>query len=141
MLLPRSILVMRNPFKSFESRLKLYWFAWIGAVVVTLLLRFTLFLRASEQTRFFLCLAFWLGTWLPVIFINVIEAWRMKRYVETYQPSRWDHLGVRMLIWRFSRNDCNDPTMTVLRREQRRLEHYLVVAFISLPAMALILMV
>ena len=131
---------MRNPFKSFASRLKLYWFAWIGAVIATLLLRFTLYLSASEQARFFLCLAFWFGTWLPVIFINVMEGWRIKRYVETYRPSRWDHLGARMFIWRFSRNDCNDPTLTVLRGEQRRLEHYLVIAFISLPAMALILM-
>lgn len=131
--------VMSNPFTSFESRLKLYRRAWIGAVVVILLLRFTLFLRASEQARFCLGLAFCLGTWLPVMFINYFEGWRIKQYIEAYHPSRWDFLGVRMLIWGFSRNDFDDPKMAALRIEQRRWERYVAIAFISLPPMALIM--
>jgi hypothetical protein len=46
-----------------------------------------------------------------------------------------------MLIWHFSRNDYDDPKVTALRGEMRRMEHYMVIAFISLLPMALVIMI
>ena len=132
---------MSNPFTSFESRLKIYRRVWIGAVVITLILRFTVFLHTPEHHRIFIWLAFALGTWLPLIIASLYEQTRIKSYIQAHHPSRWDALGVRMLIWRFSRSDFDDPQVTVLRSEALRLEHYMVIAFISLIPMLLIIMV
>jgi hypothetical protein len=123
---------MDNPFTSFESRLKIYRRVWIGALVITLILRFTFFLGGSERAHFYLFLSYMLGTWLPIILVGNFEGYRLKSYLTAHHPSRWDIFGLGILIWHFfRRDDFGDSRLKTLRLEQQRFSNLIVAMFLS----------
>jgi hypothetical protein len=126
--------VMSNPFTSFESRLKIYRRVWMVAVVLTVILRFTLFLHSPQQSRFYVFLAFLLSTWLPLILANVVESQRFRSYFATHHGSPRDFfLGFRMLAWFFSRDDHGDPKLEIFRQERHRFGRFMFTVFFTYP--------
>ena len=136
---------MSNPFSSFDSRLKIYWRVWIAALLLVLILRLTVFLRAPSGERFHLALAFMLGTWLPMMILNGLESYRLRNYLKERHPSMWDSLttvGLRFLpavIQLCSRDDLSDPVVAALKDERRRFARLGFTMFFTYPVMFIIL--
>lgn len=127
---------MRNPFTSFDWRLEICRRGWIVAVALTLILRLTAFLHSPQQERFNLFLAFALGTWLPVMFLNALEGYRLRSYFSAHHGSPRDFLpGVRFLRWFFSRDSYGDPQLEVLRQEMNRWRRFVLMVFFTYPVM------
>jgi hypothetical protein len=126
--------VMSNLFTSFESRLKIYRRVWMVAVVLTVILRFTFFLHAPEQSRFYVFLAFLLGTWLPLMIGNLVESQRFRSYFATHHGSPRDFfLGFRMFACFFSRDDHGDPNLEIFRQERHRFGRFMFTVFFTYP--------
>lgn len=101
---------MGNPFTSFESRLEIYRRGWIVAVVLTLILRFTVFLHSPQQDRFNVFLAFAFSTWLPLMALNIIESYRLRNYFSAHHsPPGGFFPNFRIMSWFFSRDNYGDP--------------------------------
>ena len=130
---------MHNPFTSFESRLKIYRRVWMVAVAVVIVLRFTLCLYLPPQSRFNVFLAFVLGTWLPLMFVNIFESQRLRNHFAAYHGSPRDlFLGIRIFTWFVSGNDNGDPKLEIFRQERLRFRRFAVTVFFTNPVIFII---
>ncbi len=115
-----------------SSRIKLYWCVWLVLVAVAVALRFTFFAGASEQRLFTLASSYAIGTWLPIIALNLMEGHRLTAYLKTRHYQKWEelnyvpilrcvgHNGFRMVRWLYSKDDFGDPALARLKSEYRR---------------------
>lgn len=127
---------MSNPFKSFESRLIIYRRVWVVAAALAIILRFTLFLHSPEQSRFYVFLAFVIGTWGPLMLANVVESQRLRSYFATHHGSpRNIFLGFKISAWFFSHDDHGDPKLEVFRQERQQFGRFTFIVFFTYPVM------
>jgi hypothetical protein len=136
---------MSNPFTSFDSRLKIYWHIWIAALLLVLILRLTVFLHTPSGERFYLALAFILGTWLPLIFLNGLESYRLRKHLRDHHPvisGSLTTVGLRFfpaMIKICSQDDLGDPVVAALKDERRRFARLAFTMFFTYPVMFIIL--
>ena len=114
------------------SRVRIYWSLWFAVVVLALLLKFTVFLRADPDTLFALGCTYAIGTWLAVMALNLAEGHRLYSYVEEHHPQKWKWLTEvpflgsgfynvpRILRWLFSTDEFEDPEVTWKKAEYLR---------------------
>jgi len=130
--------ILRNP-----VRIRLYWSIWIALVAVAFALRFTLFWGASEQRRFALATGYGLGTWLPIMALNLIEGRNLTLTLRSRHYREWEqlnyvpflgcvgHNGFRMLRWLYSKEDFGDPIVVSLKAEHRSFIRFVLTVFLS----------
>ncbi|MEJ0091185.1 MAG: hypothetical protein WDM80_15755 [Limisphaerales bacterium] len=125
--------------------MKLYRRAWICALVIALVLRFTFFLHAPSGQRFHLGLAFMLGTWLPLMFLNGFESRRLMLYLKEHHPLFWESLTARSLsffpatVKLCSKDDLGDPVVAALKDERRRFMRLGAAMFFTYPVVLIII--
>jgi len=125
------------------SNLRIYWYAWLSVATVALVLRFTVFLGASEQWLFGLATAYALSTWLPITALNIVEGRRLTSYLKSYHPRQWEqivcipflgcagHNGFRLVRWLYSKDDFGDPVVAGIKTEYRRFIRWVLTVFFS----------
>jgi hypothetical protein len=129
---------LQNP-----SRIGFYWCVWVALVVVAFALRFTVFSGASEQRLFGLATAYGLGTWLPIMALNLVEGRRLGSYLRDRHRQQWEqlnyipvlgcvgHNGFRMVRWLYSKEDFGDPVVAAMKAEHRRFIRWVLTVFFS----------
>jgi hypothetical protein len=125
------------------SRIRVYWYVWLGVAGLALLLRFTVFLSASSGRLFALASAYGLGTWIPIMVLNFVEGRRLSSYLRIHHPGKWEwltyvpglgsgmHNGFRSLPWLFSSDDLGDPVVAGMKNQQRRFLYWVLTVFFS----------
>jgi hypothetical protein len=101
------------------------------------------FLEADADRLFALDTAYGLGTWLPVMALNVIEGRRLVSHLKMHHPQNWGrltcvpglgfgmHNGFRFLRWLYSSDDFGDSTVASLKQELRRFYLWVLTVFFS----------
>ena len=65
---------------------------WVSIVAIAIALRWTVFLGVAREQRFGLPIIYMLGTWLPIIVLNVIEGGRLMQYLKMHHHQKWEEL-------------------------------------------------
>jgi hypothetical protein len=124
-----------------DSRIRRYQYSWLACVGLVLALRFTVF--AETNNRFIFAMAFVMGTWLPTMILNVIEAGRLMSYLRENHNEKWSQLtyvpgfgpgGVnsfRTLPWLYSADDQGDSRLASLKQQHRDFIRLMVTVFVS----------
>jgi len=134
------------------SHIRAYWYAWLGIAAVALVLRFTVFLGASEQRLFGLATAYMISTWLPIIALNLVEGHRLTAYLRIHHPQQWEQIsyisflgfagrnGFRETRWLYSQDDFGDPVVASMKKERRRFIRWVLTVFFSYIVMMPVLL-
>lgn len=120
------------------SRHRTYWLAWIAAVIVACAIRFVVFDR--DDDRFLLGIGYMLGTWLPIMFLNVYESRLPTSYLEKHHRAKWEELtrrsafenpahAISRLGWIYSPVSLGDPEVLRTKREYRQFVHFMLTVF------------
>jgi hypothetical protein len=103
--------------------------------------RFTVF--AETNNRFIFAMAFMMGTWIPMMILNVIEGGRLMSYVRENHNEKWSELtyvpgfgsgGVnsfRSLPWLYSADDQGDSRLATLKQQYRDFIRFMITVFVS----------
>ncbi|HXR08619.1 MAG TPA: hypothetical protein VN765_14885 [Candidatus Acidoferrum sp.] len=125
------------------SHIRAYWYAWLGIAAVALVLRFTVFLGASEQRLFGLATAYGISTWLPIMALNFFEGRRLTEYLRIHHPHQWEPIshisfmgvagryGFRETRWLYSQDDFGDPVVASMKKDRRRFIRWALTVFFS----------
>jgi hypothetical protein len=125
------------------SHIRAYWYAWLGITAVALILRFTVFLGASEPRLFGLAAAYGIGTWLPIIALNFFERRRLTEYLRIHHPQQWESIsyisimgvavrnGFRERRWLYSQDDFGDPVVAIMKKDLRRFVRWVLTVLFS----------
>ncbi len=126
-----------------SRRISTYWYVWLGIVAFAFILRFTIFLGVTSDRRSSLPITYMLGTWLPIMLLNLIEGRRLMLYLKTHHRQKWEqltripgfghgwHNGFRLLPWLYSAEDSGDPALATLKAEHRRFIRFVLTVFFS----------
>lgn len=125
------------------DRFQVYWWAWLILVGVVFVLRFTVFSGAGEPSLVRLALVYGIGSWLPVMALNLVEGRRLSSYMRSCHAQHWDrlnyiplfgcvgHNGFRVIPWLYSTEDFGDPVVAALKADYRRFIRWAVTVFFS----------
>ena len=75
---------------SSDSRIRRYQYSWLASVGIVLALRFTVF--ADTDDRFVFAMTFMMGTWIPMMILNVIERHRLMSYLKDQHNEKWSEI-------------------------------------------------
>ncbi|HXH72691.1 MAG TPA: hypothetical protein VNI58_07765, partial [Mariprofundaceae bacterium] len=64
-----------------QSRIRIYWLTWAAIVTFVLLMRFFIFSDASNDQLYTLSTIYGLGTWLPIMALNMVESRKLWAYL------------------------------------------------------------
>ena len=132
-----------------RSRLTVYWFVWVSVLLVTLAIRVVAF--DERDDRFPLAISYMLGTWLPVMALNVYEGHRLMSYLREHHEAKWEELtyipgfgpggrnGFRSLPWLYSADTLGDPQVALRKREHRSFIAFVLTIFCTYPIVVLML--
>ncbi|MDR3457258.1 MAG: hypothetical protein P4N60_07420 [Verrucomicrobiae bacterium] len=116
---------------------------WLSIVGLTLALRFTFFLGATSEARFQVGLAYMLGTWLPIMMLNLVEGRRLLQYLKIHHYQKWEELtyipgfgpggrnSFRVYRWLRSPEDFGDPVVAIKKSEHRQFIRFVMTVFFS----------
>lgn len=124
-----------------ESRLAAYWLAWIVALSIAVTLR--VFVFDDTDDRFALVVSYMLGTWVPMMGLNMYEGQRLMSYLREHHVAKWEELtyvpgfgsggmnGFRTLPWLYSADTLGDAEVARLKHEHRSFLRFLLTVFCS----------
>lgn len=139
---------------SIKGKARIYWLVWFGFVLLLLILRFTVFLHASEDVLFNLFTIYAATTWVSLMIINFIERRRLNNYLKQNHYSKWkdvhpyskslwgatppmaeteDLNGFKEFGFLMSRDDLGDETVREMKDNLRRTLLLLIVSFLTFP--------
>src|SRR5947207_10343707 len=84
---------MNNTIVHQLGRMRIYWYSWLIILAFALVLRFTIFLGASSNRLFALASTYAIGTWLPIMVLNVIRGRKLSCYLRTHHREKWESLS------------------------------------------------
>src|SRR6266498_2221316 len=141
--LKKAVHLMSGTISPQRSRVTIYWRVWLAIVAFALLLRFTVFLRASSDQRFSLAITYALCTWVPVMILNVVEGRRLMVYLKSHHRQKWEELtyvpgfgsggqnSFRAVPWLYSPDDLGDPAVAIMKADHRRFIRLMLTVFFS----------
>lgn len=112
-------------------------------MALALALRFTVFLGAKEGQLAGLAVAYAMGTWLPIMVLNLVESRHLGSYLRSCHRNRWEelnyipvlgcvgHNGFRMVRWLYSKEDFGDPKVVTMKAEYRGFVRLAMAVFFS----------
>jgi hypothetical protein len=124
-----------------DSRIRRYQYSWLACVGLVLALRFTVF--AESNDRFIVAVVFMMGTWIPMMILNVIEGGRLMSYLKENHNDKWSELtyvpgfgfggmnSFRTLPWLYSGDDRGDSRLASLKQQHRDFIRLMVTALAS----------
>jgi hypothetical protein len=133
-----------------SSHVKYYWYAWLGVIALSAFLRFTVFLDVTQNSRFLIGASYFLGTWIAVMILNLVEGGRIRNYLKDHHNAKWVELtsvfgvpgrfnGLRALPWLYSSDDLRDPVLAQLKEDNRQFIRLMFTMFFTYPVIILII--
>jgi hypothetical protein len=133
-----------------QSKIKIYWRVWLAATILLFVLRFTIFLHATENTIFILFTIYAIPTWIAIMILNFYEGHILLGYLEKNHREKWEHLttfwgsrgynGFRYLPFIFSKEDLGDQILSDHKKYYRKLIDLSITVFLSYPVIFLAIM-
>ncbi len=133
---------MTNMNQSHPSRVRFYWYAWLGVVAVALVVRFTVFFGPLGD-HCGLSFAYSAGTWLSIIVLSSIEGHRLMSYLKQHFPQKWEEItyvpglgsgmrnSFRSLPWLYAPDDTGDPVLAQMKKDYQLLIALILMVFFS----------
>ena len=143
---------MKDHYLKPKYPIKSYWFAWLFAVAIMLLIRFTLLRSASEHACFWLFNVYALTTWLSLIFFGLRKRTPFLSHLQKNHPSTFNAILSRAygtfvvvdpisgLRFSFSKRSTGDPVLDELRDFGKGLFYLIMTVFVTYPILFLIIM-
>jgi len=128
------------------SHNRMYWKYWLILAGILLILRFTVFLTASEQARFYLLITFAFITWIPTVLIFAYETRRHLLYLQAWFP----HIPPRgPLVYPYilrikshvSKEELEVPEVRSIITRYRGFIRFMWVEFLSFAVLYLVVMI
>ena len=127
--------------------IKYYWYAWLGAVSIFLILRYAILLNVSEDTKYTLFSTYALLTWLPLMGIGVYHGWKLRHFLDEYHPIIFkkffghaygmitidDPIG--LIKFPFSKETFEDENLNRIKEFQKQLFFFVLAVFFSYPVL------
>jgi hypothetical protein len=129
--------------------IKYYWYAWLGAVSIFLILRYVILINASEHTKYTLFSTYALLTWLPLMGIGAYHGWKLRHFLDKYHPiifkKFYSHAygmitiddPIGLFKFHFSKETFEDEKLNKIKEFQKQLFFFVLAVFFSYPLLFL----
>jgi hypothetical protein len=125
-----------------RSHLASYWKGWLSVLAVALAARILVFDAGDD--RFPLAMTYMLGTWLPIMGLNLYEGRKLTSYMRERHPAKWEQItrvpgfgagtnGFRLLPWLYSADTLGDPEVARRKSEYRSFIRFVLTVFCTYP--------